>query len=497
MNDHLRETRSMPVSLLIAGRPCLVVGGGQVALRKTGHLLDAGAVVHVVSPDLCEQMEELAASGDIQHIRRGFDPEDVESAVLVFAATNDRYVNRQILDACRQRHVLCSCVDGNWAESDFTTPAIARHGDLTLTVSTGGQSCRQSKMVKNSLAKHLQMVESAELVVVGTDHHHLSVDEREPFHLTGHRLERTGFMMMQLWGVHEFMILNTCNRVEVIAMVSKETSRNGILRHILGFDRLAENQFYIKRGAQAYEHLSLVTSGMLSQTPGETHVAAQMKAALEAAQEAGWAGNMMQEWVSFLLHLSKHIQTEIAPLFRCEEIEELAVDFLQTVCPDFSNNTLMVLGAGMIGQGVVRNAIERCDQIVWCYHKNCPDLPDEWKSKVKLCSFNSIKDRLGEADAVICAVDAPGHLLHSGHAPFFDQEKPVVLIDLGMPRNIDPALRQIGSELQLVDLDGLKQWHQSEVEEQEEVFGKCRALIADHMEQYERISNSFQSGHAK
>ena len=491
MNDKLRQTKSMPVNLLLEGRPCLVVGGGKIAMRKTGHLLSAGADVRVVSPELCKEFPVA----DVEHIARPFEVGDVDGMTVVFAATNDRYINRQVLEACREKDVLCSCVDGNWSKSDFTTPAIARHGNMTLTVSTGGQSCRQAKLVKDSLSKHLEMIGTAELVVVGTDHRHLSIDAREPFHLFGHKKARAGFMIMHLWGVHEFIILNTCNRVEVIAVVSQETSRNGILRHILGFDRLKEDQFYLKRGREAFEHLCMVTSGMLSQTPGESHVSAQLKLSLAEAQEEGWAGSVMQEWISCLLHVSKHIQTEVAPLFHKTEIEDLALKYMAAQWPDLSDRTVLMLGAGMIGQGFVRDAFPTLGKIIWCYHKNKPDVPRDWKN-VELCTFNSIKDRLGEADVIISATEAPGYVLHSGHEPFFDQEKSITLIDLGMPRNIDPALQGLSEELQLIDLDGLKHWHQSRTGGLDELFNKSRALIRDHLEQYERISNSFQSRNA-
>jgi len=506
----------MPISLLLAGQPCLVVGGGKVALRKTGHLLDAEATVSVISPELCDEMSKWVSAGKIRHIARPFEAADIKDAVLVFAATNDRHVNRQILEACREKKILCSCVDGNWAQGDFTTPATARHGNLTLTVSTGGQCCRQAKLVKDSLAKHLEMVETVELVVVGTDHHHLSLEEREPFHVRGDRLERTGFMLMQLWGVHEFMILNTCNRIEVIAVVSRETARNGILRHILGFDKLDENQFYIHRGAAAFEQLSLVTSGMLSQTPGESHIAAQVKEALATAQQAGWANSLMQEWVSSLLHVSKHIQTDVAPKLHKEEIEDLALHYLEARHPDLSTKTLLVLGAGVVGQGFVRDASPKVGKTIWCYHKNKPDLSNLWKNageefhalekrggtgsaclkNVELCTLNGIEDRIGEADVIVSASEAPGHILHSGHAPFFDQEKKRCLIDLGMPRNIDPALANLSPGLSLIDLDGLKRRHQTDTSEMEEIFRQCHRLIHDHLEQYERIINSFQSRNA-
>lgn len=517
MNEQLKQTKALPANLLLAGRPCLVVGGGKVALRKIGHLLEADAAITVVCPETSPELGSLIHAGRVTHFARPFEAADVDGFVLAFAATSDRYVNRLVLEACRKKNVLCSCVDGNWSKSDFTTPAIARRGNLTLSVSTGGQSCRQAKMVKNSLAKHLEMIETAELVVVGTDHNHLTIDDREPFHLTGNRSERAGFMMMHLWGVHEFVILNTCNRVEVIAMVSKETAYDGILRHILGFDRLKETQFYIKRGAEAYEHLCMVSSGMLSQTPGETHISAQLKESLAVAKQRGWAGNMMQEWISSLLHVSKHIQTDVVPLLHTVEIEDLALSYLTVNSPDLSERTLLILGAGMVGKGLVQSSMSKVGKIIWCYHKNKPDLStlqnewdgrfqqsekqskagsDGWK-KVELCTFNSIKDSLGEADIIISATEAPGYVLHSGHAPFFDQEKHIDLIDLGMPRNIDPALKELSSELALVDLDGLKHWHRNTVADMENILNRCRNLITEHMEQYERIIKSFQGGNAK
>lgn len=486
------QFNTLPVNLLLTDHPCLVAGGGKVALRKTGHLLEAGACVTVVAPKICEAFAAL----DVVCVERAFKLPDINGKTLVFACTNDRQVNRLILDECRKNNVLCSCVDGHWAQSDFTTPAISRHGSLTLAVSTGGQSCRQAKLIKDNLAKHIELVESADLVVVGTDHHHMDIEEREPYHLIGSRFERIGWMITQLWGIHEFIILNTCNRIELIAVASHETSTNGILRHLLGFDKLKEDKFYLKCGADAFEHLCMVSAGMLSQTPGETHIAAQLKDALETARQRGWANSMMQEWVSSLLHVSKHIQTDVAPLLRNEEIETLALNYLQAHDPDFAEKTILILGAGQVGQGLVKECFPMVGKILWCYHKNKPDFSNDWKN-VEFCTFNDFKDRLAEVDIIISATDAPGYVLHHGHAPFFNQQKPVCLIDLGMPRNIEPKLDELSEELHVVDLDGLKYWHRREGPELDDIFHRCHGIIAEHQEQYERTIKSFQGGNAQ
>ncbi len=484
------------INLFLVDRPCLVVGGGKVAWRKIQLLLNTGAQVAAISPEVAPEVAELVEKKLITHAARPFEPHDVEGAALVYAATNSRAVNHKVLECCREKNILCCCVDGNWAQGDFTTPAIAQHNQLMLSVSSGGNDCRRSKMVKNSLKRHLKMMDAANLVVVGTDHNHLTVEEREPFHLTGHRLERGGFMIMQLWGIHEFMILNTCNRVEVIAIVSDETARNGILRHVMGFAALKEDKFYLKTGQAAFEHICLVTAGMLSQTPGENHVTAQMKEALEMAKKRGWAGNMTQEWISSALHVSKHIKNQIAPLLNSYEIEDLALRYLEANGQNLASSTIMVLGAGTIGKGLVKDSLPKAGKLIWCYHINRPEVDKDWNGKVDLCTFNDMKERITDADIIISATEAPGHLLHRAHAPFFNQEHSVMLLDLGMPRNIDPELDDLSSDITVVDLDGLKYWYRRELADMNDILARCRAVVAEHQALYEKIINSFQGGNA-
>ena len=90
----------------------------------------------------------------------------------------------------------------------------------------------------------------------------------------------------------------------------------------------------------------------------------------------------------------------------------------------------------------------------------------------------------------------PRILLHLGHAPFFNQERPITVIDLGMPRNIDPELDDLSSDITIVDLDGLKYWYRRELTDMNEILTRCRAIIAEHHELYAKITNSFKSGNA-
>ena len=95
-----------PVGLLLDGRPCLVVGGGKIATRKVRSLVEAGALVTVVSPDVQAELAELIAAGTIKHHARDFAAEDVAGQFLVFAATSIEPINRRVLEECARHNVL-------------------------------------------------------------------------------------------------------------------------------------------------------------------------------------------------------------------------------------------------------------------------------------------------------------------------------------------------------------------------------------------------------
>ncbi|MBM4163344.1 MAG: hydroxymethylbilane synthase [Lentisphaerae bacterium] len=158
----------LPVALLLAGRPCLVVGAGKVAARKAGHLIEAGARVTVVGEHASAAVCGLHASGAIRLEERAFAEQDMTGCALVFAATDDADANLRVLEACRRQGILCGCVDFHWREGDLISPAVLRTDDLTVAVSTGGRSCRRARLVRDRLARHLAGVDTADLLVIGT-----------------------------------------------------------------------------------------------------------------------------------------------------------------------------------------------------------------------------------------------------------------------------------------------------------------------------------------
>ncbi|MGE5576258.1 MAG: bifunctional precorrin-2 dehydrogenase/sirohydrochlorin ferrochelatase [Syntrophothermus sp.] len=142
--------RYFPIMLDLAGRPCLVAGGGKVAERKVGSLLECGAVVTVVSPELVDGLAQLAAQGRIVHLPRGYRPGDCAGMFVVIAATDDPGINGEVAREARENHCLVNVVDCA-AESNFIVPAVVRQGALTLAISTGGASPALARRLREDL----------------------------------------------------------------------------------------------------------------------------------------------------------------------------------------------------------------------------------------------------------------------------------------------------------------------------------------------------------
>lgn len=142
--------RLYPLSLKLAGKPCVVVGGGKVAERKVVSLLECEAAVTVVSPETVPALEERAARGEIRLVRRAFQPEDVAGACVVIAATSDRAVNEAVVQAAHESGALVNVVDVPDL-CDFYVPACVNRGSLQVTVSTSGAFPLLSKRLRQEL----------------------------------------------------------------------------------------------------------------------------------------------------------------------------------------------------------------------------------------------------------------------------------------------------------------------------------------------------------
>ncbi|NMO95294.1 precorrin-2 dehydrogenase/sirohydrochlorin ferrochelatase family protein [Paenibacillus lemnae] len=127
--------RYVPVMLNCEGQRCIIFGGGSVAERKAGSLHQAGASVHIISPQLTPGLSAMAASGDVAWTSRLYREGDLQGAFLVYAATGQEDINEEIASEARRLGIMVN-VAHRGESGDFISPAVLRRGRLTLAVST-------------------------------------------------------------------------------------------------------------------------------------------------------------------------------------------------------------------------------------------------------------------------------------------------------------------------------------------------------------------------
>ena len=139
-----------PLFVKIAGQPCLVVGGGAIALRKVNLLRKASARVTVVAPDLCAELAGLLAAGEIEHLPRDFADDDVEKRMLVVAATDDEAVNQHVSEVATARMIPVNVVDRPEL-CTFITPSMIDRSPLQIAISTGGASPVLARLMRSRI----------------------------------------------------------------------------------------------------------------------------------------------------------------------------------------------------------------------------------------------------------------------------------------------------------------------------------------------------------
>lgn len=144
-----------PVMVNMEGRLAVVVGGGGVAARKVADLMDSGAKVKVVSPQINEEILSLLKdSSDLEIVKREYEYGDLDGAALVFSATNDRSVNELVFMEAEGRNIFINAVDDP-DNCSFYVPSFTRKGDFLFALSTAGASPAYAARIRRELEKQI------------------------------------------------------------------------------------------------------------------------------------------------------------------------------------------------------------------------------------------------------------------------------------------------------------------------------------------------------
>lgn len=145
-----------PFMIQLDDKLCLIAGGGRVAYRKARQLLEFGADIKVVSPDMCEELMALAASEKkITLENRKLEEKDLLDVDVVVLATNDSEVNSNFADICRKKRILVNVVDVK-KDCGFYFPAIIKQEEVVIGISTGGSSPLLAARIKEDINNNIR-----------------------------------------------------------------------------------------------------------------------------------------------------------------------------------------------------------------------------------------------------------------------------------------------------------------------------------------------------
>lgn len=483
MNNNKQLDNLFPVNLILKDKKCVIIGGGKVATNKIKKFISARVIPTVISNHMSDAIIDYGRQGLATLVKRKFEDSDINEAFMVFIATDDQNLNSRINKLCQNKNILCCAVDEDWHNSNFITPASFNEKGITVSISTGGKSCRLSRLLKEQIKKSINSSKASGLFLIGTDHRYLSLKKRENIHLrlSNHYVTE---MLSKINALQEFMILNTCNRIELICLTETDPVIEKLIATVLGFDTLSENKFYVRRGFDAFKHLSLVTSGIYSQLIGENHITSQMKDALANSEGKNYSGGLLKSCIEAALFNSKEIRNAIHPIIKPSEIDALAVKYIKSLKDiDLTKVSIAVLGTGKIGSNLIDHLLKiKCGNIFWFYNKNIPKTDKE--GVFTMLPLNRLEHEISNFKIIISALRTDKPLLVNMS---LKKNAPIV-IDLGMPRNISPDLAP-----DIIDLDKLKIWFRKEACSIKKLLSICDRIINKNIHSYEKIFNSLKT----
>jgi glutamyl-tRNA reductase len=321
------------------------------------------------------------------------------------------------------------------------------------------------------------------LFVAGLSYKTAPVDVRERLAVQASRLRCQGCRVRLSGGLSELVLVSTCNRVEVYG-VSKRPPLSGFDRI---FEQLSDADFdftpylYVKQGQEAIEHLFAVAAGLDSMVIGETEITGQVKQAYQAAQEAKFTGKVLNRLFQNALQVAKEIRTQTAIGHGSTSVGSVAVDLAQRIFDqDLSARTVMIIGAGKMGEACVRHLAKKGAKSVLVANRSlerAQGLAAEFGGRA--VAFENLLSALSEADIVVSSTGAADTILHQADIASImpaRRNRPLFLIDIAVPRDVDADVDQLPN-VYLYNVDHLEAIVRENVQLREKELEHCRQII--------------------
>ncbi len=343
-----------------------------------------------------------------------------------------------------------------------------------------------------------------QIVCLSISYHNTPVELRECFSLTDEAIEtvlsqhppRAG----ESQAISELLILSTCNRLELYACVDLPVEAEGadhVYQPLLAYMRgnlpvsgSFESYLNRYRGIQAASHLFQVTSGLDSIALGETQILGQVSRALETAMRTGSARHVLPSLFQTAVHIGKRVHSETEIGRRSTSVGSVGVELADQLLGGFAGRQVLVIGAGKIG-GLALEALRAhgAHSITLANRTFQNALALAGEAGGLALPFEQLFDGLVAADVVFIATSALQPIIHHR---LIEQvmarrpRRPLALIDLAVPRNIEPAAGALPNVC-LVDMDGIQAFARQDGHASGQEIARAEAILAEETAAYARL----------
>lgn len=338
-------------------------------------------------------------------------------------------------------------------------------------------------------------------LVVGLNHKIADVDVREKLAFNGSKLEEGLMKFKGLPEIEEAIILSTCNRVELYANVTDTQKASNSIKDFLsefhGIKRGSlDTGLYIYEDTQAVKHVFRVASSLDSMVLGEPQILGQLKAAFELALSKKTTGILLNKLMKKAISVAKRVRTETKIAENAVSISFAAVELAKKIFTDLSQRVFMLLGAGEMAELAAKHLINTGVKEVLVsnrtYARAC-ELSEEFKGKP--VKFEEFIQEMVRTDIVICSTGAPTYILLKNQMQKVmkdRKQRQVFIIDISVPRNIDPAINDLDN-VYLYNVDDLQGVVDTNVFERQKEAEKAEKIIEEEMDTFLKWQSSLDS----
>jgi glutamyl-tRNA reductase len=297
--------------------------------------------------------------------------------------------------------------------------------------------------------------------------------------------------------VREGLIVSTCNRVEILSAMPSEQLEFGAGRVTQFLDTsgklppgFLKDHLYKHTDEEAVRHLFRVASSLDSMVVGEPQVLGQVRHAYSLAVEAGTAGRVLNRLVHHTFRVAKRVRTETGIAASAVSISYMAVELGKKIFDTLKGCTVLLIGAGEMAELSAKHLVNAGATRVLITNRTAAaaqQLANQIENATTV-PFDHLDDALHESDLVICSTGAPSYVLteaQMSRALSRRRKRPTCLIDISVPRNIDPNVAHVRNVF-LFDIDDLENVISSNIREREREAERAELIVQSEVMQFQQ-----------